>query len=109
LPPNAPSRGPFPLGFSFQDHDYWQDTEKVRWFKYHFLGLVHGHFDVRSPLEDMANEDDASSPGSINTGLGVVIPAQMVLETLYQDDLNDERRRLLEEKAASGATPDNEG
>jgi hypothetical protein len=62
-------------------------------------------------MEDMANEDAASSPGSVNTGLGVVIPAQMVIESLYQPDLNDERRRLLEENAAAsrGATPDNEG
>jgi hypothetical protein len=93
-----------PMGF-MPDPSFRPDPEKVNWFRYHFLGLIHGHFDVPSPLEDIANEDDTPAIG-INTGMGVVIPASMVLETLYQQDLNDERQRLLEEFKQQGAIPD---
>jgi hypothetical protein len=94
-----------PTGF-FPDPHFASDPENVNWFRYHFLGLIHGHFDVPNPIEDMANEDDGRSAG-INTGMGIVIPGKMVLETLYQDELVEERKRLHAEMRRVGAVADN--
>ena len=93
-----------PRGF-IADTRYKPDPENVNWFRYHFLGLIHGHFDVPSPLEDMASEDDRTATG-INTGMGIVIPAIMVLETLYQEELIEERKRLFAEALRSEAAID---
>jgi hypothetical protein len=81
------------------------DPEQVHWFRYHFLGLIHGHFDVINPLEDMATEDGEQAMG-VNTGMGIVIPGKMVLETLYQDGLIEERKGLYAEMLRTGAVPD---
>jgi hypothetical protein len=82
------------------------DPEKVNWFRYHFLGLVHGHFDVPDLQEDadIDDDDDAAVSRHINTGIGLVIPAEKVIETLYQADLADERRKLQNEYDKQKAT-----
>jgi hypothetical protein len=54
----------------------------VNWFRDHFLGLVHGHFDVLLPDEDIAQKDDGGRGGGINSGIGIVIPSQKIIETL---------------------------
>jgi hypothetical protein len=89
---NRPPEQP-PFGFLRDPRFKPPDPEQVNWFRYHFLGLVHGHFDVRSPDEDIVQEDDGGQGGGINSGIGIVIPAQKIIETLYQPDLVDERRR----------------
>jgi hypothetical protein len=96
-----------PTGLSV-DPRFGPNPERVNWFKYHFLGLIHGHFDTPNPIEDMVVEDDEDSRVTvgINTGMGVVIPAKWILETLYQDDLVKDRERALGKHKSDAATPD---
>jgi hypothetical protein len=73
---------------------------------YYLLGLVHGHFDVRN-LRDDSVVEDAAAAGGINTGIGVVIPVEKIIETIEQPDFarmrSDEAIRVRQK---SGATPD---
>jgi hypothetical protein len=69
-------------------------NEMLDWFQYRFLGLIHGHLDIPNLIEDSVVEDeDAGASTGINTGIGVVIPAAKIIETLYQPDLIEERRQ----------------
>jgi hypothetical protein len=68
-------------------------NDVIDWFRYRFLGLVHGHFDLPNLIEDSV-VDDADTGGGINTGIGIVIPAEKIIETLYQPELIAERQRL---------------
>ena len=45
------------------------------------LGIMQGHFDVPDLRQDSAIEDDDGG-GSINTGIGVVVPAYKILEMM---------------------------
>ena len=77
----------------------------MTWLRYPFLGLMHGHFDVKNLSEDTVVEDDVL--GGINTGIGVVVPAEKVIETLYQPELIAERQQMQKEmRLALGAKPD---
>jgi hypothetical protein len=62
----------------------------------YLLGLMHGHFDVENMHEDMVIEDAASANG-INTGIGVVIPVEKIIETIHHQTLVEMRRKWLEE------------
>jgi hypothetical protein len=73
--------------------------DEIHWPYYNFLGLMLGHFDVANLYDDIA-QDGASRRVGIHTGIGVVIPAQRVFETLYQPDFRSERR-LTDEQWAS--------
>ena len=71
------------------------DPEQVNWFRYRFLGLIHGHFDIPNLAEDsVVEDDDAAESGGINTGIGIVVPAEKITETLYQSDLQQERDKI---------------
>jgi hypothetical protein len=73
--------------------------------KYMLFGLMHGHWDLPN-ITDAATEDNEGRD-SINTGVGVVIPVQKILETLYHPELVDMRKKLEEkERHDSGAKPD---
>ena len=67
------------------------------------LGLMHGHFDVQDINEDVVA--DAETGRGINTGMGVVVPAYRIVETLMQPDAKAERaemiRRLRKRDAAA--------
>jgi hypothetical protein len=79
--------------------------------QYYLLGLVHGHFDIRSINEDTVVDADADTAdrGSINTGIGIVIPVEKVLETLRHPDLISLRQQRADEfRNSKGATPDSE-
>jgi hypothetical protein len=94
---------------SFQflrDPRFQTNPDEVHWARYHFLGLMHGHFDLENLTEDSVVEDAAESRG-INSGIGLVIPASKVLETLYQPDLKALRQRKTKElRERKGATAD---
>jgi hypothetical protein len=76
-----------------------------QWF--YFFGLVHGHFDVEHMNEDTVADDAGESGRGINTGIGVVIPAQKIVDVMLQPEYAEMRRRALEEHAKKGAgTPD---
>jgi hypothetical protein len=73
---------------------------------YMLMGLMHGHWDLPN-LTDAAIEDGKQENERINTGVGVVIPVQKIIETLYQPELAEMRKKFEEEKRRKeGATPD---
>ncbi|WP_315774896.1 MULTISPECIES: hypothetical protein [unclassified Bradyrhizobium] len=65
------------------------------------LGLVHGHFDVSGLTGERDEETEGRARGGINTGIGVVIPVERILETLDQAELVAIRRSAVVE--AKGA------
>jgi hypothetical protein len=96
---NLPSRQPasFMMDRFIRDPDFKppDPNENLDWFRYRFLGLIHGHFDIPNLIEDsVVEDDDAGTSRGINTGIGVVIPAEKIIETLYQLDLVAERQKI---------------
>ncbi|TPJ66519.1 hypothetical protein [Mesorhizobium sp. B2-7-1] len=74
--------------------------------RYPLLGLMHGHWDLPGS-EAAVIEDVGERKESVNVGVGIVIPARKILETLYQEELVNERSRLeAEERQKNGAVPD---
>jgi hypothetical protein len=71
---------------------------------YYLLGLVHGHFDIKNLNED-AVVDDAGA-GGINTGIGVVVPAQKIVETIMQEELATKRQAIIDSLGRTGANGD---
>lgn len=65
----------------------------VREPHYHLLGLVSGHYDIRQNINLDDNETDLIV--SQNSGIGVVIPANYILEILQWEELRDRRSRLI--------------
>ncbi len=74
--------------------------------RYMPFGLMHGHWDLPSLTDDDVEEDAGGRKESINTGIGVVIPIQKIIETLYHPELVEMRKKLEEEEREKGATPD---
>ena len=72
---------------------------------YYLIGLMHGHFDVQDLNEDVVTEDGGKG-GNINTGIGVVIPAQKISETIMQPELAAKRQAIIDELKSKGATAD---
>jgi Trypsin len=64
---------------------------------YLLMGLVHGHFDIRNLNEDTVVEDEREATHGINTGIGVVIPVDKVVETIRgHPDLIQRRKEAVE-------------
>jgi hypothetical protein len=80
------------------------NAEFIHGERLNLLGVMQGHFDVPNLREDSALEedDDSNRKESINTGVGVVVPAYKILETLNHPDLQAERKAAAE-RAAQGA------
>jgi hypothetical protein len=75
------------------------------------LGLMHGHFDVKNLAEDAvaddAMEDAMMGTAGINTGIGIVVPAQKILETINHPDLKAMRTKSMRwMRETKGATAD---
>jgi hypothetical protein len=76
-------------------------------FRIYLLGLMHGHFDVQNLNEDVVTDTDSGQSRGINTGIGVVIPVEKILETLNQPEVLEARRRgTVEHRRRFGAAPD---
>jgi hypothetical protein len=69
------------------------------------LGLVHGHFDVPNMNEDVVTDEQAPSH-SVNTGIGIVIPVEKIIETINHPELLAMRKDIISELRKSGATPE---
>jgi hypothetical protein len=69
------------------------------------LGLMHGHWDVgASEIDAVSNKGNAEK---INTGIGVVIPAEKIFEVLELPELAEIRKQKEAElHAQCAATPD---
>lgn len=76
-------------------------------YEFYLLGLVNGHFDIRNLSDDSVVEDVHDAVGSINTGIGVVIPVEKILATIEHPDFQEERRiHIMENRNRDGATSD---
>jgi hypothetical protein len=75
--------------------------------QFYLLGLIHGHFDIQNLNQDVVTDSEARASQGINTGIGVVVPVERIVETVRDHpDIVDERRQIIAEKRKSGATPD---
>lgn len=68
------------------------------------LGLVHGHYEIK---QDVAFIGDILGSGKvpINAGMALVVPAQRIIDTLMEQELAEERRRILEQHRRCKTTP----
>jgi hypothetical protein len=60
--------------------------------RYWLLGLMHGHFDIKNLNEDTVVDSLTGVTTGINTGVGIVIPVEKILETLDQPELVKKRQ-----------------
>jgi hypothetical protein len=67
--------------------------------QYYLLGLVSGHFDLQSIDEDSVPEE-TQRRGGINSGVGVVIPVEKIIETVEHPDLSRSRHEFAMKKHA---------
>jgi hypothetical protein len=68
---------------------------------------MHGHFDLKNLNEDTVVDSDTGTSGGINTGIGVVIPVEKILETIDQRELAEIRTKVIKEhRERSAASPD---
>jgi hypothetical protein len=73
----------------------------------YFLGLMHGHFDIQNLNDDTVVDSDQEATRGINTGIGVVIPVEKILETLNQPELVELRKKgAIEHRKKGGAVAD---
>jgi hypothetical protein len=83
-----------------------QDGDSLTMFgvgSLHFLGLMHGHWDL--PL-DFASTEHAEA---VNMGISIVVPAYKILEVLNQPELLEMRRKMDQElRKPNLPTPDDE-
>lgn len=68
------------------------------------IGLLAGHFDAPNHVEDIVPPDAVSSL-SVNTGIGVVVPIEKVVETIEQSSLASVRQNSIEQWEAQGHAP----
>jgi DNA-binding transcriptional regulator of glucitol operon len=74
---------------------------------YLFLGLMHGHFDIKNLNEDVVDEDETASLKGVHTGIGVVIPARKIVEIIFHPEQSEMRRKLIEKhREKDGAIAD---
>jgi hypothetical protein len=74
---------------------------------YYLLGLMHGHFDVANLTEDIVTDVQGDSATGLNTGIGVIIPVQKIIDTLRQPNLVALRKKTYDElRSKNGATCD---
>ena len=68
---------------------------------FHFLGLMHGHWDI--PTRQRSYVEDVYSAGTVNIGIAIVVPAKKILEVLNQPQLLMARR--TEDKQTTSPLP----
>jgi hypothetical protein len=68
------------------------------------LGLVHGHYDIRTNVE-FIGDITGSGHVNVNAGIAAVIPAQKIRDTLMEKELVEERERLRQELAKQRPVP----
>jgi hypothetical protein len=65
--------------------------------EFRLLGLMHGHFDIKNKNEDIVLDSESDATAGINTGVGVVIPVEKILETIDQPELVEMRKKAIKE------------
>jgi hypothetical protein len=83
------------------------DVQLTTGRQFYLLGLMHGHFDIADLTYDAVVDDPRDASAGINSGVGVVIPIEKIIETIEHPDLMEARRKVaIEERKKNGATPD---
>jgi hypothetical protein len=67
----------------------------------YLLGLMHGHFDIQNVNDDVEVENGGLG---INTGIGIVVPVEKIIETINQPKLVARRNAVLAEIRTSQRT-----
>jgi hypothetical protein len=67
----------------------------------YLLGLMHGHFDIQNINDDV--EVEAGTRG-INTGIGIVVPVEKILETINQPKLVARRNAIVDQMRTAQGT-----
>jgi hypothetical protein len=63
----------------------------------YLMGLMHGHFDIKKLNEDTVVDDERDTTEGINTGIGVVVPVEKIVETIRDHpDLANQRKEVIE-------------
>jgi hypothetical protein len=78
-----------------------QHVVKTEGPQYYLLGLMHGHYTAKLNT-DTNIEEDLDEIKRLNVGIGVVIPVQEILETIMQDELEHERKRIVRDMKKRG-------
>ena len=67
-------------------------------YQFYLLGLLHGHWDLDSAIQDVITEDyQQEDKEKINTGIGISIPSVKILEALNQDILSKQREQIMQD------------
>lgn len=83
------------------------EVQTARGYTHYLLGLMQGHFMTQSRQDAVLSEEDDGAMETISTGIGVVVPAQKILETINQPALADQREAAVESlKRKSGFVKD---
>jgi hypothetical protein len=70
---------------------------------YYLMGLIHGHFDIKNLNEDTVVDDERETSDGINTGIGVVVPVEKVIETIRDHpDLKKHRQEIIDKAKKDG-------
>lgn len=72
--------------------------------QFFLLGLMHGHFDIQNLNEDTVVDTEAETTRGINSGIGVVIPVEKILETIDQPELAKMRKEIIKEHRKTRGT-----
>ena len=65
--------------------------------QFFLLGLLHGHWDLDSAIQDVITEDyQQENKEKINTGIGISIPSIKILEALNQTTLSKQREQIMQ-------------
>ena len=60
------------------------------------IGLMHGHFLVENPEDAISPSGKDRATGQINTGIGLVVPADYILDLVNNPDRESERMAAVE-------------
>lgn len=77
---------------------------------FYLLGLIHGHWDVKSEsLVDIENQDsnpDAKIKAGVNAGIAIVTPAFKILQVLHADEMANDRKAVEAKHLAANPSPE---
>ena len=76
--------------------------------EFYLLGLMHGHFDVADLTHDVVIDDPrrGEGPSGIHSGIGVVIPVDLILDVINHPELIAMRKESVARLVQEGAKPD---
>ena len=71
---------------------------------FHWIGLIHGHFDAGAGDIDALDVADESDKTGINTGIAIVVPVERILEVLDSPEFKQFEKATDEYERGNTAT-----